>query len=92
LFFHVTPLKTLFAALAIAKSGPLKVEQYSPNIPGPKAKGPSRFAWCPGRIVIAESWFELWRTEGPMQGVLSAADRYAGLIALVGIFVAMADE
>jgi len=45
-----------------------------------------------GFIVIAESWYELWRSEamGPM--VLSAAARYASLIALVAIFVAVPDE
>ncbi len=38
-----------------------------------------------GFIVIAESWFELWRSES-MGAVLSAAVRYAGMIALIAIF------
>ena len=44
-----------------------------------------------GFIVIAESWFELWRSES-MSAVLTAAFRYAGMIALIGIFVAMPDD
>jgi hypothetical protein len=34
-----------------------------------------------GFIVIAESWFELWRSEA-MGAVLSAALRYGSMIAL----------
>lgn len=44
-----------------------------------------------GFIVIAESWFELWRTES-MSAVLTAAVRYASMIALIGIFVATNDD
>ncbi len=44
-----------------------------------------------GFIVIAESWFELWRSES-MSAVLSAAFRYAGMIALIAIFVATPDD
>ena len=42
--------------------------------------------------VIAESWFELWRSEGPIRMALPDAFRYAGMIALIAIFVAMPDE
>jgi len=45
-----------------------------------------------GFIVIAESWFELWRSETLLRTALSDAFRYAGMIALIGIFVAMPDE
>lgn len=44
-----------------------------------------------GFIVIAESWFELWRSES-MSAVLSAVFRYAGMITLIAIFVAMPDD
>jgi len=44
-----------------------------------------------GFIVIAESWYELWRSEA-MSGVLSAAVRYGSMIALVAIFVAATDD
>ena len=40
-----------------------------------------------GFIVIAESWFELWRSDAMRGPVLEAAFRYAGLIALIGLFV-----
>ncbi len=43
-----------------------------------------------GFIVIAESWFELWRSEA-MGTVLSAALRYGSMIALIAIFVATPD-
>jgi predicted small integral membrane protein len=44
-----------------------------------------------GFIVIAESWFELWRSEA-MGAVLSAAVRYGSMIALIAIFVAAPDD
>lgn len=45
-----------------------------------------------GFLVIGESWFELWRSEGPIRMALSDAFRYAGMIALIAIFVATQDE
>jgi predicted small integral membrane protein len=44
-----------------------------------------------GFIVIAESWFELWRSES-MGAVLTAALRYGSMIALIAIFVAVPDD
>ncbi len=44
-----------------------------------------------GFIVIAESWFELWRSES-LGMVLSAAVRYASMITLIAIFVAIPDD
>jgi predicted small integral membrane protein len=44
-----------------------------------------------GFIVIAESWFELWRSEA-MGAVLSAALRYGSMIALIAILVATPDN
>ncbi len=40
-----------------------------------------------GWIVIAESWFELWRSELLREAALGSAFRYAGMIALIGLFV-----
>ncbi len=45
-----------------------------------------------GFIVIAESWYELWRSQSELGGALDAAFRYAGMIALIAIFVAMPDD
>jgi len=45
-----------------------------------------------GFIVIAEGWFELWRSDSMRGPVLESAFRYAGMIALIGIFVATKDE
>ncbi|KXI28978.1 DUF2165 family protein [Paraglaciecola hydrolytica] len=44
-----------------------------------------------GFIVIAESWFELWRSEAMLTPVLGSAFRYAGMIAVIAIFVASKD-
>lgn len=44
-----------------------------------------------GFVVIAESWFELWRSEAMRGPVLSSAFRYAGLIGLIAIVVAQPD-
>jgi predicted small integral membrane protein len=45
-----------------------------------------------GFIVIGESWFELWRSDVLRGPVLDGAFRYAGLIALIALFVAAKDE
>ncbi len=45
-----------------------------------------------GFLVIAESWFELWRSEGTIRLALSDAFRYAGMIALIAIFVTTTDD
>ncbi len=44
-----------------------------------------------GFIVMAESWFELWRSESMRGPVLQSAFRYGGMIALIAIFVASKD-
>jgi predicted small integral membrane protein len=44
-----------------------------------------------GFVVIAESWFELWRSESMLGPVLQSAFRYGGMIALIGLFVASND-
>ena len=44
-----------------------------------------------GFIVIAETWFELWRSES-MRPVLFAAIRYGSMISLIAIFVATPDD
>lgn len=53
--------------------------------------GIAMFMLFGGFIVIAESFFELWRSE-VLSNVLLAAFRYAGLIALIAIFVSMKDD
>ncbi|MFT6732947.1 MAG: putative small integral membrane protein [Polaribacter sp.] len=45
-----------------------------------------------GFIVIAEGWFELWRSESMRGPVLESAFRYAAMIALIAIFVSTKDE
>lgn len=45
-----------------------------------------------GFIVIAETWFELWRSDVMRDPVLGSAFRYAGLILLIAVFVANRDE
>ena len=45
-----------------------------------------------GFIVIAESWFELWRSDVMRGPVLESAFRYAGMIALIALFVAGKDD
>jgi predicted small integral membrane protein len=45
-----------------------------------------------GFIVIAENWFELWRSPAFGAAVLAAAFRYGGMITLIAIFVAIRDD
>jgi len=44
-----------------------------------------------GFVVIAESWFELWRSDSMIGPVLGSAFRYGGMIALIALFVASKD-
>lgn len=44
-----------------------------------------------GFVVIAESWFELWRSESMLGPVLQSAFRYGAMITLIGIFVSSND-
>lgn len=45
-----------------------------------------------GFIIIAETWFELWRSDVMRDPVLGSAFRYASLILLIALFVAHRDE
>ena len=45
-----------------------------------------------GFIVIAESWFELWRSDIMRGPVLESAFRYGGMITLIAIFVGARDD
>ncbi len=45
-----------------------------------------------GFIVIAESWFELWRSDVMRGPVLASAFRYGGMISLIALFVAARDD
>jgi predicted small integral membrane protein len=45
-----------------------------------------------GFIVIAETWFELWRSDPLREAALGSAFRYAGLILLIALLVTGKDE
>ena len=45
-----------------------------------------------GFIVIAETWFELWRSDAMRGPVLGSALRYGAMITLVGIFVGQSND
>jgi len=45
-----------------------------------------------GFIVIAESWFEMWRSDAMRGPVLDSAFRYAGMIILVALFVGNGED
>ncbi len=50
--------------------------------------GVAVFMLFTGFIVIAESWYEMWRSDVMRGPVLESAFRYGGMIALIAIFVA----
>ena len=54
--------------------------------------GVAVFMLFTGFIVIAESWFELWRSDVMRGPVLDSAYRYAGMIGLIAIFVSLREE
>lgn len=45
-----------------------------------------------GWIVIAETWYELWRSPEMRSAALDAAFRYAGFIGLIALFVGAREE
>lgn len=45
-----------------------------------------------GWIVIAETWFELWRSDAMRDAALGSAFRYGGMIALIALLVGAPDE
>ena len=45
-----------------------------------------------GFIVIAESWFELWRSDVMRGQVLESAFRYGAMILLISLFVSLPDD
>ena len=45
-----------------------------------------------GFVVVAETWFELWRSDALRAMVLGSAFRYAGLIMLIALFVSMNND
>lgn len=45
-----------------------------------------------GFIVVAESWFELWKSDAMRGPVLDSAFRYGGMIALIALFVTSRDD
>jgi predicted small integral membrane protein len=45
-----------------------------------------------GFLTIAESWFELWRSVGPIRAALLDAFRYGAMLLLIAIFVGQQEE
>jgi len=45
-----------------------------------------------GWIVIAETWFELWRSDAMRDAALQTAFRYGGMITLIALFVGNRDD
>lgn len=45
-----------------------------------------------GWIVIAETWFELWRSDALRDAALQSAFRYSGMITLIALFVGMKES
>lgn len=44
-----------------------------------------------GWIIIAETWFELWRSDVMREAALQTAFRYGGMITLIALFIASND-
>ena len=45
-----------------------------------------------GWIVIADTWFQGWRSETLRDSALGTAFRYAGFVGLIALFVAARDD
>lgn len=54
--------------------------------------GVAVFMLFAGWIVIAETWFELWRSDALRDVALNSAFRYCGMIGLIALFVAQRND
>jgi len=54
--------------------------------------GVALFMLFAGWIVIAETWYELWRSPTMLAPVLGSAFRYCGTIGVIALFVAAREE
>lgn len=54
--------------------------------------GVAMFMLFAGWIVIAETWFELWRSPSMLGPVLGSAFRYFGMIGVIALFVGAREE
>lgn len=54
--------------------------------------GVALFMLFAGWIVIAETWFELWRSPAMLEPVLGSAFRYCGTIGVIALFVGAREE
>jgi predicted small integral membrane protein len=54
--------------------------------------GVAMFMLFAGWIVIAETWYELWRSPAMLEPVLGSAFRYCGTIGVIALFVGAREE
>lgn len=54
--------------------------------------GVAMFMLFAGWIVIAETWFELWRSPAMLEPVLGSAFRYCATIGVIALFVGAHEE
>ena len=54
--------------------------------------GVAMFLLFTGWIVIAETWYELWRSPTMLEPVLQSAFRYCGTIGVIALFVGAPEE
>jgi len=54
--------------------------------------GVAMFMLFAGWIVIAETWFEMWRSPAMLEPVLGSAFRYCGMIGVMALFVGAREE
>ncbi|MEZ5922658.1 MAG: DUF2165 domain-containing protein [Parvularculaceae bacterium] len=54
--------------------------------------GVAMFMLFTGWIVIAETWFEMWRADVWRDVALNSAFRYCGMIGVIAIFIGMRED
>lgn len=54
--------------------------------------GVAMFMLFAGWIVIAETWFEMWRSDGMREVALGSAFRYCAMIGVIALFVGMGED
>ena len=96
---YIVVLKTVFSALCFVGAWKMWRARSADRASFGAAKtyalagcAVAMFMLFTGWIVIAETWFELWRSDTLGVGALSAAFRYFTMIGIIALFVGTPDE
>lgn len=96
---YIVSLKIVFALLSFVGAWQMWVARGGDAATFASAKtyalagcAVAMFMLFTGWIVIAETWFELWRSDVLRDAALGAAFRYFAMIGIIALFIGTAEE